>query len=186
MLKHWTHSSAFLPSFGFNISVWSPVNISNALGIFLAPRDTLTDRIWLTSMLSPPLWKDRFDKFSIRIELNDCCLTEPLQDRCAPDKVKYLVRHRRNKRHFPFFSFNWPSIIGWLVPCRKPTAFSGWLHKKQPHWYSSSFEFGFDRSVRLTSNTSRNPECRNSLTNVSCSCCFGVRTQLVKLKTWIK
>lgn len=45
ILRHCTHSSAFLPSFGLNINDWLPVNISNAFGIFLAPRDTLTDRI---------------------------------------------------------------------------------------------------------------------------------------------
>jgi hypothetical protein len=55
MLKHWTHSSAFFPSFGFKISVWFPVKISNAFGMFLAPRDTFTDLIWLTSIDSPPL-----------------------------------------------------------------------------------------------------------------------------------
>ena len=110
-------------------------------------------------------------------------LTDPLHDKCAPDRVKYLVRHRRNKRHFPFFSFNCPSIIGWFVPCKNPTAFSGWLHRKQPHWYSNSFALGIDRSVRLTSNTSKNPECLSSLTSASCSLCDGklLVTNSVKL-----
>lgn len=48
--KHWTHSSAFLPRFGFSMSDWSPVNISNAFGILRAPRQTFTLRIWWTSM----------------------------------------------------------------------------------------------------------------------------------------
>jgi len=48
--KHWTHSSAFLPSLGLRIRDWSPVKISNALGILRAPRLTLTLRIWFTSM----------------------------------------------------------------------------------------------------------------------------------------
>lgn len=59
MLRHWTHSSALLPSFGFRINVWSPVKISNAFGMFRAPRETLTERIWLTSMLSPPVYGKR-------------------------------------------------------------------------------------------------------------------------------
>ena len=48
--RHCTHSSAFLPPLGFRISDWSPVKISNAFGMFLAPRLTFTLRIWLTSM----------------------------------------------------------------------------------------------------------------------------------------
>lgn len=45
MLRHCTHSSAFLPSFGFSINVWFSVNISKAFGMFLAPLETFTDRI---------------------------------------------------------------------------------------------------------------------------------------------
>lgn len=46
-------------------------------------------------------------------------LTEPLHDKWAPDKVKYRVRHLLNSRHFPFFSFNCPSITGWVSPTDK-------------------------------------------------------------------
>lgn len=109
-------------------------------------------------------------------------LTEPLHDKCAPDSVKYRVRQRRNSLHFPFFSFSCPSIIGWFVPCKNP-AFSGWLQRKQPHWYSSSLTLGLFASVRLTSNTSKKPECRNSFTNDSCSLTDGklLVTSSVKL-----
>lgn len=48
--KHCTHSSAFLPLFGFSISDWSPVNISNAFGMLRAPLHTLTLLIWCTSI----------------------------------------------------------------------------------------------------------------------------------------
>lgn len=66
MLRHCTHSSAFFPSFGFRMRVWSPVKISKAFGMFLAPLDTFTERIWLTSILSPPLWKRIHQIWSLR------------------------------------------------------------------------------------------------------------------------
>lgn len=59
IFRHCTHSSAFLPSFGFRINVWFPVKISKALGIFLEPLETFTDLIWFTSIDSPPLWKTK-------------------------------------------------------------------------------------------------------------------------------
>lgn len=109
-------------------------------------------------------------------------LTDPLQDKCAPDSVKYRVRHLRNNLHLPFFSFNWPSIIGWLLPRRKPTALSGWLHKKHPHWYSSSFAFGLLWSVLITSNTSKKPEWRSSFTRIS----WSYKEILVNLVSWYR
>lgn len=48
--RHWTHSSAFLPSLGFKIRERSPVKISNAFGMFLAPLLTFTLLIWFTSI----------------------------------------------------------------------------------------------------------------------------------------
>lgn len=63
-------------------------------------------------------------KYSYPLKTNP--LTAPLQDKCpAPDKVKYLVLHLRNSLHFPFFSFNCPSITGCAFPCRNPIALSG-------------------------------------------------------------
>lgn len=89
--------------------------------------------------------------------------TDPLHERWAPDSVKYLVLHRRNNLQRPFFSLSWPSMTGWVLPLRKPTALSGWLHKKHPHWaISPSF-------VEFNSNTSKNPDCRNSFNNISWS-----------------
>lgn len=72
MLRHWTHSSAFLPSLGFRIKVWFSVNISKAFGIFLAPLDTFTDLIWLTSMDSPPLWKNYIYLLKVNSGTNNC------------------------------------------------------------------------------------------------------------------
>lgn len=152
MLSACTHSSAFSPSLGFKISVWSPVKISNAFGMFLAPLDTLTDLIWLMSILA----------------------LDPLQLKCAPLNVKYLVRHLLKSLHLPFFSFNCPSITGCVLFSRNPMALSGFLHKKHPHCCVGSSSRLLELLIEVPiSKTSKNPLFLSSFSKVSCSFGWG-------------
>lgn len=98
-------------------------------------------------------------------------LTDPLQDRCAPDKVKYLVRHLRNSRHRPFFSLSCPSMTGCPSAARNPTARSGWLQRKQPHCTCIVPPAPASPAPTvLSSNTSKKPASRSSFSSISCSC----------------
>lgn len=65
--KHCTHSSAFFPPFGFKIKDCEPVKISKAFGIFRAPRDTFTERIWFTDIgrTSFEFWNNNNNNLSI-------------------------------------------------------------------------------------------------------------------------
>lgn len=121
-------------------------------------------------------------------------LTEPLHDKCAPDNVKYLVRHLLKSRHFPFFSFNCPSITGcaspvtsrsikqhlpnlylhkYKLPLRKPTARSGCAQRKHPHFSAKPPSTGSSGFLGHNWKTSKYPDERSSFMRISWSFAQG-------------